>query len=177
MHGRVVKAAAIALVATLTTTFCACGGVKRRLTINSNPPGALVYIGNEQIGVTPVSVNFLYYGVREIRLVKDGYETEVLKHDIQAPWHQVPPLDLVSDNFWPQEIRDERVVDVTLRPQRIIPNEEIYSRAQELRGRARQGVIAPMPPPAAAPGVVWPAPPAAPPITQPSISRLPPTWQ
>jgi hypothetical protein len=150
------------------------------LTINSTPPGALVYIGNEQIGVTPVSVNFLYYGVREIRLVKDGFETEVVEHDVPAPWYEYPPLDFFSENLWPQEIRDERVFDIALRPQRIIPNEEIYGRAQELRGRARQGIIAPsLPlaaPPTALPQASWPAgQPVAPLAPPPAIHRLPPT--
>src|SRR4051812_10525790 len=40
--------------------------VRRRLNVNSNPPGALVYVDNQQIGTTPCSVDFTYYGTREI---------------------------------------------------------------------------------------------------------------
>ena len=53
----------------------ATGCVQRRMTIRSNPPGALVYVDDYQIGSTPVSHDFVYYGTRKIRVVKDGYET------------------------------------------------------------------------------------------------------
>ncbi len=31
-------------------------------------------MSTNQIGVTPISTDFLYYGTREVRLVKDGFE-------------------------------------------------------------------------------------------------------
>ena len=49
--------------------------MQRRLTIRSNPPGALVYVDDYQIGTTPVSTDFVYYGTRKVRLVKSGHET------------------------------------------------------------------------------------------------------
>jgi hypothetical protein len=58
---------------------CACAGqsgcVQRRITIRSNPPGALVYVDDYPIGTTPVSTSFVYYGTRKVRLVLSGYET------------------------------------------------------------------------------------------------------
>src|ERR1700690_4113146 len=60
-----------AIVLSLGTSGC----VQRRMTIRSNPPGALVYVDDYEIGTTPVSASFTYYGTRKIRLVKDGYET------------------------------------------------------------------------------------------------------
>ena len=51
------------------------GCVQRRMTIRSNPPGALVYVDDYQVGTTPVSTDFVYYGTRKIRLIKDGYDT------------------------------------------------------------------------------------------------------
>ena len=41
------------------------GCVQRRLTIRSSPPGAVVYVGNQEIGTTPISHDFIYYGSRE----------------------------------------------------------------------------------------------------------------
>src|SRR5262245_3745792 len=41
------------------------GCVQRRLTIRSNPPGALAYVDDYQIGTTPVSTDFVYYGTRK----------------------------------------------------------------------------------------------------------------
>ena len=34
------------------------GCVQRRMTVRSNPPGALVYVDDYQIGTTPVSVEW-----------------------------------------------------------------------------------------------------------------------
>jgi hypothetical protein len=72
------------------------GCVQRRMMIRSNPPGALVYVDDYPIGNTPVSTNFIYYGKRKIRLVKDGYETLTVIQDIRTPWYEYVPLDFVS---------------------------------------------------------------------------------
>ena len=98
----------VALLAALTATGC----VQRRMTIRSSPPGALAYVDDYQIGTTPVSTDFIYYGTRKIRLVKDGYETLTVRQPFPLPWYQVFPLDFVTENIWPGEIRDERVVDL-----------------------------------------------------------------
>jgi hypothetical protein len=120
------------------------GCVRRRLTIRSNPPGALVFVDDREIGVTPVSTPFTYYGTREILLIKDGYETVTVKQRFPVPWYELPPLDFVTENLWPFEVRDERVADFSLSPQRIVPNEVLIERAESLRQNARQGHAAPM---------------------------------
>ena len=80
------------------------------MTVRSNPPGALLYVDDYEIGVTPVSTNFTYYGTRKIRLVKDGYETLTVMQSIPPPWYEYVPLDFVSENFVPGQIRDQRTV-------------------------------------------------------------------
>ena len=128
----------------LVGAAAATGCVRRRLLIRSSPPGALAYVDNQQIGVTPVSTGFTYYGTRTVTLVKDGYETMTVKHNFDAPWYQVPPLDFVSENLVPQEIRDERVLDFTLVPQRLAPAEETLQNAENLRRSALQGYVVPL---------------------------------
>ena len=119
----------------LATVLCLLnlGCVHRRLTIRTNPPGALVYIDDYEIGTTPVSTSFTYYGTRKIRLVKDGYETITVLQKIPAPWYQYFPLDFVSENLVPVDIRDERALDFQLVPQRIVPTELLLERAENLR--------------------------------------------
>jgi hypothetical protein len=127
---------------------CALAGgcVQRRLTIRSNPPGALVYVDDYQVGTTPVSTDFIYYGTRKVRLVKSGYETLTVLQPIPAPWYEYPGLDFVSENLVPGEIRDERVIDYELKPQLVVPSEQLQERAENLRhGAAGPGVA---PPPA-----------------------------
>ena len=120
------------------------GCVRRRLTIRSNPPGALVYVDDQEIGFTPVSTNFTYYGTRKIQLIKDGFETVTVKQRFWTPWYEIPPLDFFSENLWPGQLRDERVVDLQMQPQRIVPFEELRNNAQNLRASARQGYLTPM---------------------------------
>jgi hypothetical protein len=110
------------------------GCVERRLTVRSNPPGALVYVDDYEIGTTPVSTDFTYYGTRKIRLVKDGYETLTVLQPISTPWYEYPPLDFISENFIPGKIRDQRVLDYQLKPQVLVPTDQLVSRAEGLRG-------------------------------------------
>ena len=137
----------------LAVAGCACqsGCVQRRMTIRSNPPGALVYVDDYQIGTTPISTNFTYYGKRKIRLVKDGYETLTVMQSVPAPWYQITPLDFVSENLIPGEIRDQRTFHYQLAPQMVVPTEQLRARAENLRrGISPVGYAAPSVPAAAA---------------------------
>ena len=103
------------------------------MTVRSNPPGALLYVDDYEVGVTPVSTNFTYYGTRKMRLVKDGYETLTVMQSIPPPWYEYVPLDFVAENFVPGQIRDQRCLDFQLKPQLVVPTEQLLSRAEELR--------------------------------------------
>ena len=121
--------------ALLALALCAsqsgCG--QRRMTVRTNPPGALLYVDDYPIGTTPCSTNFTYYGTRKIRLVKDGYETLTVMQSIPAPWYEYTPCDFIAENFIPGEIRDPRVLDFQLIPQVVVPTEQLLSRAEGLR--------------------------------------------
>ena len=121
--------------------LCAClgGCVQRRMTIRSNPPGALVYVDNYEIGTTPVSTHFIYYGTREIRLVKDGYETLTVMQKFPTPWYEYPPLDFIAENLVSGEIRDQRDLTFQLRPQMVVPTEHLMDRAERLRSGSMTG--------------------------------------
>ena len=82
-------------------------------------------------------------------------------------------LDFVTENVWPGEIRDERVVDLAMTPMAATPPEEVVARAEQARANA--GSL-PAPPPApVAPQVVVPQPiPAPPPAQMPLPQPLPP---
>ena len=124
------------LIVLVLCVACLSGCVRRRMTIRTNPPGALVYVDDYQIGTTPVSTNFVHYGTRKIRIVKDGYETLTVEQPIPAPWYQIPPIDFVSENLVPKEIRDHRTLNYQLVPQRVVPPDELRARAEDLRARA-----------------------------------------
>ncbi len=115
------------------------------MTVRSNPSGALVYVDEQKIGVTPVSTPFTYYGTRKIQLFKDGFEPQIVKQRFLPPWYELPILEFVSENLWPAEIRDERMVEVQLAPLQIVPNEQLIGRADALRSDSRVGHLTPMP--------------------------------
>jgi len=119
--------------------------VRRRLTIRSDPPGALVYIDDQEIGITPVSTSFTFYGTRKIQLIKDGYEMVTVKRTFRAPWYQITPLDFITENLLSRELRDERVLDFKLAPQRIRSDTELRQRGAQLRRRAAEGIVVPPP--------------------------------
>ncbi len=121
------------------------GCLRRRMIVRSNPPGAMAYVDNQQIGTTPCSTDFTYYGTREIRLVKPGYETLTVNQPIPAPWYEIPPLDFVSENVVPREIQDYRTLSYNLIPQVIVPTDQLLGRAEQLRQTTSQGVLLPAP--------------------------------
>ena len=137
----------ILLMLLLATGLVLCqpvnAAVRRRITIKTSPPGALVYIDDQEIGVTPVSTSFTYYGARKIQIVKDGYETITVLREIKPPWYQIPGIDFVTENLISREFRDERLLQFKLVPLRIRTTAELIQRGQELKQRARQGVVAP----------------------------------
>ncbi len=122
---------------------CVCllgtGCVNRRMTIRSNPPGALVRINGKDAGYTPLSRDFTHYGTYEVSLVKDGFETESLYWDVNAPWYQVPPLDFVSDNLLPFRLTNRHELVRNLTVKQIVPEGELSSRAKGLRSQALIG--------------------------------------
>src|SRR3954466_8248566 len=177
----------------LTAALPAHAIVRRRLNVNSNPQGALVYVDNQQIGITPCSVDFTYYGTREIRLIKAGFETLTVNQPIPAPWYQYTPIDFVAENLVTTKIRDNRTVNYNLAPQLIVPTNELIDRANQLRqdtlqyGMSTVGATLPINPgpvPVGAPGPPVVLPPIsnpeqlpglnAPPVGQPAFQGPPP---
>jgi hypothetical protein len=103
------------------------------MIIRTNPPGALAYVDDNEVGLTPVAISPIYYGNRKIRLVKDGYETLTVIQPMPPPWYEIPPLDFFSENTVPGKLRDLRTYDYQMRPQGVVPKEDLLSRAENLR--------------------------------------------
>ena len=115
--------------------------------VRSNPPGASVYVDKQLIGTTPTASSFTYYGTREIEVVADGFRTEKVLRTVSPPWYQIPPFDFFSETLWPWEVRDERIVDITLVPEQPLSSETLQARADNLRLQSAQGVATPIPEP------------------------------
>lgn len=122
-------------------TLLASGCVRRRMTVRTNPPGAVVSVDNQVIGTTPAATSFVYYGPREFRIEKDGYRTETIIRRFNPPWYQLPGLDFITETLWPGEIRDERIIDVELVPRTLEPAGDVVERADSLRTQSRMGIV------------------------------------
>ncbi len=118
------------------------GCVERRYTIRSNPPGASVIVNGEEIGPTPVSRSYTYYGDREITLMLDGYETQTVIQPMKAPWWDNMITEFFSENLVPYQMRDEREYTYQMKPATVPKQEELVGRAQDLR---TQGQTLPAP--------------------------------
>lgn len=115
------------------------GCVERRYTIRTNPPGALAYVNGEEIGTTPVSRSFTYYGDREITLVQDGFETQRVVQPIKAPWWDNLFTEFFSENLIPWTMRDERDMTFQMVPSQVMPDATLRDRANDLRQASQAG--------------------------------------
>ena len=82
------------------------GCVERKLTINTDPQGASVALNDEEIGQSPVTVSFNWYGDYAVRISKPGFETLKTHRKLKAPWYDRFPFD-----FFAQVIVPKRIVD------------------------------------------------------------------
>lgn len=97
------------------------GCVERTLQIETDPPGAELFVDFHSVGKAPVEVPFTHYGTRQVEARLDGHETLRKLVPLRPPWYQWFPLELVSECLWPGTIHDRRTVTLTLRP--LVPDE------------------------------------------------------
>ena len=117
--------------------FFVSGCVERRLTINTEPSGALVTLNDEDIGTSPVTIRFEWYGDYNVRLSKDGYETLKTHRDLKGPWYDKFPFD-----FFAQLINSKRIVDsyewTFNLARKIEPDrEEMIDRAEQMQSQLK----------------------------------------
>jgi hypothetical protein len=126
---------AILLVLFAIGAFSGC--VERRYTIRTDQPGATVIINGEEIGPSPASKSFNYYGDRKVTLILDGYQTKTLIQPINAPWWDNYVTEFFTENLVPVSLRDERDYKYALEPAQTPPQGELRDRAESLRSDAR----------------------------------------
>jgi hypothetical protein len=122
-------------VACLLATGC----VERRYTIRTEPPGALVVVNGEEIGPSPVSRSFTFYGAREITLMQDGYQTQTLIQPIKAPWWDNLLTEFFTENLIPVTFRDERDFTYRMAPVTTPATGDLLDRAESLKAQGQAG--------------------------------------
>lgn len=119
------------------------GCVERLISITSEPSGALVHLNDEAVGRTPLTVPFTFYGVYDVRLEKDGFKPLWTEHKADAPWWELPGVDLLSQMVpgakshlkWHFELEALPTADGVS----MIDREALVDRARQMRALAREG--------------------------------------
>jgi hypothetical protein len=113
----------------------------RTLEITSDPPGATVYVNDQEIGRTPVKASFTHYGTYDVLLFKDGYEPLRTRARARTPIYEIPPLDLLASAAgarttirWHFTLRP--AIEASLAPE--VLEAELLGRARALREEARR---------------------------------------
>jgi PEGA domain len=118
------------------------GCVERRFRVETQPPGAYLYINNVPYGPTPVDVPFLYYGDYDVMLVKEGFQTKRVKQPVPAPWYQYPFIDFFAEALYPGQITDIRDLCYEMEPVVQPSPDALKAEGAELR---RMGAALPAP--------------------------------
>lgn len=114
-----------------------CGGcVERTMTIESRPPGALVSLNDQEIGRTPASREFTWYGTYDVELRQEGYEPLRTSSKVWAPWWQIPPFDLIAE-LAPFRLQDNHRLVYAMQPPttRQANPDELVIRGERLRAQ------------------------------------------
>ena len=91
------KIAVSASLLAITTGLLVTGCVKRTILIESDPPGATVWINeHQQEAVTPLAHEFITHGRYKFRLEKKGFKELTAREMVWAPIYQWIPLDFIS---------------------------------------------------------------------------------
>lgn len=121
-----------------------CGCVERMMTLESDPPGALVYMNGQEVGRTPLKRDFTWYGNYDVIVRHEGYQTLKTQTNVNAPWWQWVPFDLFAE-LLPIAFKDEQHFTYSLSPattQPAVP-QAMYDRAESLRGMLQSSQVAP----------------------------------
>jgi len=117
-------------------TLLSVGCVERTLTIRSAPDGALVHLNQREVGRTPLTVDFTWYGDYDVVLRKDGYQTLTTHRRIHAPWYQWPGIDFVTECLIPATITDHQEIAFELQPAEPVRRAELLQRSEAFRQQA-----------------------------------------
>jgi hypothetical protein len=108
------------------------GCVERRLTINTQPQGALVVLNDEEIGTSPVTVPFNWYGDYDVRISKEGFATLKTHRELKAPWYDALPFDFFA-MLNPKRTVDSYEWTFDLAPLQQPTREELIGAAEQLK--------------------------------------------
>ena len=134
----------------LTVAILACGVacvaltgcVRRTISISSEPAGALCWLNGREVGRTPITVDFLYYGDYDVQLTHEGFEPLLTMGKAESPLWDTIPFDLATE-VWPAEAHSDIRWHYVMQP-REDNRDALIDRASQLREKLLSE--APVPP-------------------------------
>jgi len=127
--------------------------VERTLKVGSRPPGATVRLDDQVLGETPLEVSFEDYGTRRATFYLEGHRPLSCRVELDAPWWDRFPLDVVSELLLPFGWRDAHSLSVLLVAESGDVSqrdfEQVLQRAEALRRAGPSGPRPTLPPPPA----------------------------
>lgn len=123
----------VCLIVSLVLSGC----VERKLTINTEPQGALVILNDEEIGTSPVTVSFEWYGDYWVRISKEGYESLNTHRPLKRPLHDIPPFDFFAQIINPNRIVDSYEWTFPLESKKQVSRDELIQAAEKLEKQLR----------------------------------------
>lgn len=120
------------VIASLMASILFCGCVERQLTIDTRPAGAVVFLNDEEIGESPVTVSFEWYGDYNVRITKEGYETLKTHRELKSPWYDHFPFDFFA-MLNPKRTVDSYGWTFELAPLQQPSRESLIEKAEELK--------------------------------------------
>ena len=117
----------------LLSVILVAGCVERRLTIITEPSDAVVWLNDEEIGASPVTVGFNWYGDYKVRIEKEGYQIPNTHRDLPRPAEDHFPLDFFTEVLWPGIITRETAWSFTLQPVENPSSQELLQQAAQFQ--------------------------------------------
>ncbi len=117
------------------------GCVLRTISITSKPSGALVHLNDEEVGRTPLTVPFTYYGTYDVRLEAEGCQPLWTEEEADAPWWEYPGPDLIAEMI--PNARSELKWYFELEsapPPESVDDQQLLDHARQLRATLREPV-------------------------------------
>jgi hypothetical protein len=128
----VMNTSRVLLFVLLVVVFVVAGCVERKLTINTNPSGAEVFLNDEEIGTSPVTVSFNWYGDYNVTIRKPGFQTLATHRKLTSPLIDYFPFDFFAEVLYPGRIVDSYQWSFDLTLQKEIGRQELIQDAEQL---------------------------------------------
>jgi hypothetical protein len=132
------KYAGILWVAAIMMLSAGC--VERKLTIVTQPEKATVWLNDEEIGTTPVTVNFNWYGDYRVRIEKSGYAIINTHKNLKPPLYDYFPIDFFAQHVWPGLIVDTYTWNYEMKPFEAPNSEELITAGKAARAGFQQEI-------------------------------------